>query len=66
MLEAGPPPVLEQMARATGTDVVGYLTEAPGFSAFVLEDGAWRFDGPIGILRPWGQIIPMADAPDLQ
>ena len=23
-----------------GTDVVGYLTEGPGFSAFVLDDGA--------------------------
>jgi hypothetical protein len=33
---------------------------------FVLEDGAWRFDGPIGILRPWGQIIPMDDVPDLE
>ena len=28
---------------------------------FVLEDGAWRFDGPVGILRPWGEIVPMAD-----
>jgi predicted dithiol-disulfide oxidoreductase (DUF899 family) len=26
-------------ASASGTDVVGYLTESPGFSAFVLEDG---------------------------
>jgi hypothetical protein len=33
---------------------------------FVFEDGAWRFDGPVGILRPWGQIIPMADVPDLE
>jgi hypothetical protein len=33
---------------------------------FVREDGAWRFDGPIGILRPWGQIIPLADVPDLR
>ncbi len=33
---------------------------------FVLEDGTWRFDGPVGILRPRGQIIPMADAPDLE
>jgi hypothetical protein len=31
---------------------------------FVFEGGAWRFDGPVGILRPWGQIIPMADVPD--
>ena len=26
-------------ARASGTDVVGYLTESPGFTAFVMEDG---------------------------
>jgi predicted dithiol-disulfide oxidoreductase (DUF899 family) len=39
MLEAGPPPVLDHMTRQTGTDLVGYLTEGPGFDAFVLEDG---------------------------
>jgi predicted dithiol-disulfide oxidoreductase (DUF899 family) len=39
MIEAGTPPVVEQLASATGTDVVGYLTEAPGFSAFVRDDG---------------------------
>ena len=39
MLEAGPPPVLDHMASETGTDVVGYMTEAPGFSAFVRDDG---------------------------
>jgi len=39
MLEAGPPPVLDHMTRETGTDLVGYLTEGPGFDAFVLEDG---------------------------
>jgi predicted dithiol-disulfide oxidoreductase (DUF899 family) len=33
------PPVVDRNARASGTDVVGYLTESPGFSAFVLEDG---------------------------
>ncbi len=33
------PPVVDGNARASGTDVVGYLTESPGFSAFVLEDG---------------------------
>ena len=27
-------------ARSAGTDVVGYLTESPGFSAFVHDDGA--------------------------
>lgn len=33
---------------------------------FVFERAAWRFDGPIGILRPWGQIVPMADVPGLE
>jgi predicted dithiol-disulfide oxidoreductase (DUF899 family) len=40
MLEGEPPPVLEQMARETGTDVAGYLAEGPGFSAFALADGS--------------------------
>jgi predicted dithiol-disulfide oxidoreductase (DUF899 family) len=40
MLEAGPNPILEHMSRETGTDIVGYLTEGPGFDAFVLDDGA--------------------------
>jgi hypothetical protein len=31
---------------------------------FVLEDGSWRFDGPVGILRPGGEVIPMADLPE--
>jgi predicted dithiol-disulfide oxidoreductase (DUF899 family) len=31
------PAIVEQNARATGTDAVGYLTESPGFSAFVRE-----------------------------
>ena len=31
------PPIVEQNARAVGTDVVGYLTESPGFSTFVHE-----------------------------
>ena len=31
------PPVVEQNARACGTDIAGYLTEAPGFSTFVRE-----------------------------
>ena len=31
------PPIVEQNARATGTDVVGYLTEIPGFSTFVRD-----------------------------
>jgi hypothetical protein len=33
---------------------------------FVFEDGAWRFDGPVGILRAWGQFIPMEDGPKLE
>ncbi len=33
---------------------------------FVLEDGRWRFDGPVGILRAWGEMIPMSDLPDLE
>jgi predicted dithiol-disulfide oxidoreductase (DUF899 family) len=39
MLEAAMPPIVEQNAKATGTDAVGYLAETPGFSAFVLDDG---------------------------
>ena len=31
------PPIVEQNARATGTDIAGYLTESPGFSTFVLD-----------------------------
>ncbi len=38
MAADGIPPVLNHMADATGTDVAGYLTEAPGFSAFALEE----------------------------
>jgi predicted dithiol-disulfide oxidoreductase (DUF899 family) len=33
------PPIVARNASATGTDVVGYLTESPGFSAFLLEEG---------------------------
>jgi predicted dithiol-disulfide oxidoreductase (DUF899 family) len=40
MLEAGAPPGVEHNASSSGTDVTGYLTQGPGFSAFVLEDGA--------------------------
>ncbi|MGH9206766.1 MAG: DUF899 domain-containing protein [Acidimicrobiales bacterium] len=39
MLEGGVPPVVEQNAKAAGTDVVGYLSEGPAFSVFALEDG---------------------------
>jgi predicted dithiol-disulfide oxidoreductase (DUF899 family) len=34
------PPVVEQMANATGTDVAGYVSEGPGLSAYALDDGA--------------------------
>jgi predicted dithiol-disulfide oxidoreductase (DUF899 family) len=33
------PPVVEKLAKACGTDAAGYLTEAPGLSAFALSDG---------------------------
>jgi predicted dithiol-disulfide oxidoreductase (DUF899 family) len=33
------PPIVEQNANATGTDIVGYLTESPGFSTFVRDGG---------------------------
>ena len=36
----GLPPIVEHNARSTGTDVAGYLTESPGFSTFVRDDGA--------------------------
>jgi predicted dithiol-disulfide oxidoreductase (DUF899 family) len=39
MLEGEPPRILEHMAEETGTDIVGYVSEQPGFSAFALEDG---------------------------
>jgi len=31
------PPIVEQNARSSGTDIVGYLTESPGFSSFVRD-----------------------------
>jgi predicted dithiol-disulfide oxidoreductase (DUF899 family) len=34
------PPIAARNANETGTDVVRYLTESPGFSAFVLDGGA--------------------------
>jgi predicted dithiol-disulfide oxidoreductase (DUF899 family) len=36
-LDGAFPPVVEQNARASGTDIAGYLTETPGFSSFVRE-----------------------------
>jgi len=38
-LEGEIPPVVKQMAEATGTDPKGYVTEAPGLSAYTLSDG---------------------------
>jgi predicted dithiol-disulfide oxidoreductase (DUF899 family) len=32
------PPVVDQMADATGTDVAGYVWEGPGLSAYALQD----------------------------
>jgi predicted dithiol-disulfide oxidoreductase (DUF899 family) len=34
------PPIAARNASDSGTDVVGYLTQTQGFSAFVLDDGA--------------------------
>ena len=39
MTGSGLPPIVEHNARATGTDVAGYLTESPGFSTFARDDG---------------------------
>jgi predicted dithiol-disulfide oxidoreductase (DUF899 family) len=38
MGESALPPIVEQNARASGTDPAGYRTESPGFSTFV-QDG---------------------------
>jgi predicted dithiol-disulfide oxidoreductase (DUF899 family) len=38
-LEGEIPPVVEQMAKASGTDVAGYVAEGPGLSAYVLSEG---------------------------
>jgi predicted dithiol-disulfide oxidoreductase (DUF899 family) len=37
--EGGLPPIVAQNAAAAGTDVVGYLSEAPVVSVFALQDG---------------------------
>ena len=39
MTKSGLPPIAEQNAHSAGTDVGGYVTESPGFSAFVHDDG---------------------------
>lgn len=36
---SGIPPIVEHNASLAGTDPAGYMTESPGFSSFVLEDG---------------------------
>jgi predicted dithiol-disulfide oxidoreductase (DUF899 family) len=38
-LEGEVPPTVKQMAEASGTDVAGYVSEAPGLSAYTLSDG---------------------------
>jgi predicted dithiol-disulfide oxidoreductase (DUF899 family) len=38
-LEGEVPPVVAQLAAASGTDPAGYLAEGPGLSAFALSDG---------------------------
>jgi predicted dithiol-disulfide oxidoreductase (DUF899 family) len=39
-LEGEIPSVVKDMAERSGTDVAGYVTEAPGLSAYALSDGA--------------------------
>src|SRR4029450_12571571 len=34
------PPIADRNARKSGTDIVGYLTESQGLSAFILDDEA--------------------------
>ena len=38
-LEGEIPPTVEQNARMCGTDVLGYVSEGPGLSAYALSDG---------------------------
>jgi predicted dithiol-disulfide oxidoreductase (DUF899 family) len=38
--EGGLPPIVAQNATTAGTDVLGYLSEAPAVSVFTLQDGA--------------------------
>jgi predicted dithiol-disulfide oxidoreductase (DUF899 family) len=38
-LEGEIPPTVSQMAELSGTDVAGYLSEAPGLSAYAVSDG---------------------------
>jgi predicted dithiol-disulfide oxidoreductase (DUF899 family) len=39
-LEGDIPPAVEHMAKASGTDVAGYVAEGPGLSAYARSDGA--------------------------
>jgi predicted dithiol-disulfide oxidoreductase (DUF899 family) len=39
MTGTGLPPIVGHNARSSGTDAVGYMTESPGFSTFVRDDG---------------------------
>jgi hypothetical protein len=41
------------------TDRVGPIYQ------FVFEAGAWRFDGPVGILRARGEIVPTTGLTDV-
>ena len=38
-LEGEIPPTVEEMAKLSGTDVKGYVTEGPGLSVYALSDG---------------------------
>jgi hypothetical protein len=31
---------------------------------FVFENNGWRFDGPVAILRPWGEIVRTSELPN--
>ncbi len=33
---------------------------------FVHEGGAWKFDGPVGLLRPHWEVVPYIETPDDQ
>lgn len=31
---------------------------------FVRESGSWKFDGPVGLLRPHWEVVPYVDTPE--
>lgn len=33
---------------------------------FVRESGSWKFDGPVGLLRPHWEVVPYEDVPEEQ